>query len=184
MAIKTFTSGAVLTASDTNTYLANSGLVYIKEQTIGNGVGSVTVSNAFSATYDNYVININVTTSSASVGAIRLSLDGSADEYYAALVYGSYTGGSPLLASLNDQAQWNWVGGLYGSNGAIGQFTLMSPFLSKYTRVYSQAYEGSSNAGALSGIHKVASSYTAFIFSPESGTLTGGTVTVYGYRKA
>ena len=29
MAIKTFTTGEVLTASDTNTYLANAGLVYI-----------------------------------------------------------------------------------------------------------------------------------------------------------
>jgi hypothetical protein len=28
MAIKTFTTGEVLTASDTNTYLANSGLVF------------------------------------------------------------------------------------------------------------------------------------------------------------
>ena len=114
MAVKTFTAGETATAADTNTYLANSGLVYIKEQTIGNGVGSVTVSNAFSATYDNYVININVTTSSASVGALKLSLDGSGDEYYATLVYGSYTGGSPLLAALNDQISWNWVGGLYG----------------------------------------------------------------------
>jgi hypothetical protein len=30
MAIKTFTTGEVLTAADTNTYLANSGLVYVK----------------------------------------------------------------------------------------------------------------------------------------------------------
>jgi hypothetical protein len=29
MAIKTFTSGAVLTSADTNTYLNNGGLVYI-----------------------------------------------------------------------------------------------------------------------------------------------------------
>jgi hypothetical protein len=30
MAIKTFTTGEVLTASDTNTYLANAGLVFVK----------------------------------------------------------------------------------------------------------------------------------------------------------
>lgn len=53
MAIKTFTTGEVLTASDTNTYLANSGLVFVKSQTIGSAVTSVTVSDAFSATYDN-----------------------------------------------------------------------------------------------------------------------------------
>ncbi len=30
MAVKTFTTGEVLTAADTNTYLNNGGLVYIK----------------------------------------------------------------------------------------------------------------------------------------------------------
>ena len=58
MAIKTFTTGEVLTAADTNTYLANSGLVLVKSQTIGTGVASVTISDAFSTTYDNYRITI------------------------------------------------------------------------------------------------------------------------------
>ena len=34
MAIKTFTTGEVLTAADTNTYLANSGLVYVASGTV------------------------------------------------------------------------------------------------------------------------------------------------------
>jgi hypothetical protein len=56
MAIKTFTTGEVLTAADTNTYLANSGLVYVASTTVGTGVSSVTVSSAFNSTYDNYKI--------------------------------------------------------------------------------------------------------------------------------
>jgi hypothetical protein len=56
MAIKTFTTGEVLTASDTNTYLANAGLVYVKSQTIGTGVSSVIVSDCFTTDYDNYKI--------------------------------------------------------------------------------------------------------------------------------
>jgi hypothetical protein len=184
MAIKTFTTGEVLTASDTNTYLANSGFVYVKSQTVGTAVSSVTVSSAFSTDYDNYLIAVNGTTSSSSSGAIKLALSGSATGYYSTLIYGSYTGGSPSMANNNNATEWNWVGGLYGSDGFIAQFTLMSPFLSKYTRLYSQGYEGSSNSGSLAGIHKVSSSYTAFVLTPESGTLTGGTVTVYGYRKA
>ena len=54
MAVKTFTTGEVLTASDTNTYLANAGLVYITSTSVGTG-GSLTVSNCFSATYNNYL---------------------------------------------------------------------------------------------------------------------------------
>ena len=60
MAIKTFTTGEVLTAADTNTYLANSGLVYVKSQTIGSAVSSVNVTSAFSSTYDNYVITLSM----------------------------------------------------------------------------------------------------------------------------
>jgi len=36
-----------------------SGLTFIKSQTIGSAVSSVTVTGAFSATYDNYLITIN-----------------------------------------------------------------------------------------------------------------------------
>ena len=54
MAVKTFTT-EVLTSADTNTYLANSGLVYVKSHTITSGA-SVVVTDAFSSTYDNYLI--------------------------------------------------------------------------------------------------------------------------------
>ena len=81
MAIKTFTAGEVLNASDTNTYLANSGLVYIKQQTIGNLVPSVTVTDAFSADYDNYRVIVTGGVGSAAQ-AINLRLGASATGYY------------------------------------------------------------------------------------------------------
>jgi hypothetical protein len=69
MAIKTFTTGEVLTASDTNTYLANSGLVFVKSQAITSG-STVVVTDAFSSTYDNYriVIDNGVATGNGAVG--------------------------------------------------------------------------------------------------------------------
>ena len=48
-----YSSGDVLTAADLN---ASSGLVLVKTQTIGTSVTSVTVSDAFSSTFDNYKI--------------------------------------------------------------------------------------------------------------------------------
>ena len=66
MAVQTFTSGQVLTAADTNTYLANSGLVYVTSGTIGVAVSSVTVSSVFSSTYDSYKIVISGMSTSAS----------------------------------------------------------------------------------------------------------------------
>jgi hypothetical protein len=64
MAIKTFTTGEVLTASDTNTYLANSGLVYISTTTIATATTQFV--GAFTDTYTNYRAVFSYT---ASTGA-------------------------------------------------------------------------------------------------------------------
>jgi len=57
---------------------------------------------------------------------------------------------------------------------------ISSPFLSKYTFI-SGNYVSDSNAGAVQGVHKVATSYTGFTLTPAAGTMTGGTIYVYGY---
>jgi hypothetical protein len=44
-------SGEVLTAADLNAY---AGLILVKTQTIGTAVSSVTVTGAFSSTFQNY----------------------------------------------------------------------------------------------------------------------------------
>ena len=58
MAIKTFTTGEVLTAADTNTYLANSGLVYVAGATF-TGAGTFDVTG-FSSSYLFYHLEISV----------------------------------------------------------------------------------------------------------------------------
>ena len=70
MAVKTFTS-STLTASDTNTYLANAGLVYVTSVTGGTGVTTITVSNCFSSTYDAYRIVLTGGTASSSESLSR-----------------------------------------------------------------------------------------------------------------
>jgi hypothetical protein len=44
------------------------------------------------------------------------------------------------------------------------------------------SYAAATVAGSSIGLHQVATSYSAFTITPTSGTLTGGTITVYGYR--
>ena len=53
-----WSSGEVLTAADLNAY---AGLVLLSTTTITPGVTSVTVSSAFSSTFDNYRIIVDVT---------------------------------------------------------------------------------------------------------------------------
>jgi hypothetical protein len=66
MAIKTFTTGEVLTASDTNTYLANSGLVYVGSGTLSLTTSATNVTGVFSSTYKNYRVLLNVTARSTT----------------------------------------------------------------------------------------------------------------------
>lgn len=164
------------------TAVGNSGLVYVKSQTVGSAVGSVTVSDAFSATYNNYVITYEGGTISSAAN-INLALGSSTTTYFQTLVYGAYTDTSPLLATTNNnRTAWAWAGG-GDTNSVFVNVTLMAPFLSYYTRILGGAYQGPTASGWTSGIHKTASSYTAFTLTPEAGTLSGGTITVYGYRK-
>jgi hypothetical protein len=134
MAIKTFSSGAVLTASDTNTYLANSGLVYVTEATIGNAVSSVTVSNAFNSTYDAYKIIIAGGISSADCN-LKLQLGASTTGYYSAGAIILYATATALFAADNNAASWTQAGYSLASNGYGGSIELVNPFLAKYTYI-------------------------------------------------
>lgn len=181
MAIKTFSANEVLTAADTNTYLANSGLVYVKSQTIGSGATSVPVTNAFSADYDSYKIIVSGGTPSAS-SFIKMQLGASSTGYYSARNGIVYATGARSDGSDNNLAMWTAVGSSL-TNGLGAEITLQNPFLAKYTFV-NGCYASETAAVVVSGVHQVATSYTDFTLLPGSGTWTGGTITVYGYRKA
>jgi hypothetical protein len=71
MAIKTFTVGEVLTAADTNTYLANSGQVLLSQTNFGP-LATNQFTSAFNATYRNYRALITITASAATAVYLRL----------------------------------------------------------------------------------------------------------------
>ena len=76
MAIKTFTTGEVLTASDTNTYLANAGLDYITAGT-ASAQNRLNIASCFSATYAAYrVVVTNLTHTTANNLIMRFSASG------------------------------------------------------------------------------------------------------------
>jgi hypothetical protein len=179
MAIKTFSDGNSLPASDINTYLTNSGLVYVKSQTVGTGVSTVTVSNAFSADCDNYKIIY-----AGGVGntpqAIQMRLGASVTGYYAGLMYVTYSTGLVTSSANNNAVLWTFIGES-SNNMCCVEADIHSPFLAKFSTVFS-SYRGTV-AGTVSGYHGVAASYTDFSLI-VAGNMTGGTITVYGYRKA
>jgi hypothetical protein len=187
MAIKTFTTGEVLTAADTNTYLANSGLVYVTSAVVGSGVSTITFNNCFSSTYDAYKIVYSGGKTSAN-GNISLKLRKSGTNsdtgYFGVLMYGSPSGSAIQHAGNDNAVGFSWIGGSEGNTTGYAQviLELNYPFATGYTAISNASVIYSGVVGTYNGMHKVNDSYDGFQL--YNLTFTGGTVTVYGYRKA
>ena len=184
MSVKVFSTGEVLTASDTNTYLANSGLVYVKSQTVGSGVTSVTVSDAFSSTYDNY--RIIYSGGGGSTGLyLQLQLGAVVTGYFGSLFGAAYASGDFIGIGVNNGANFNYAG-LASTNYATMSVDLFGPNLAKSTN-FSCNWTfnlGSTGYSIFMGEEAGQTQHTAFTMSTSVGYISGGTITVYGYRKA
>ena len=159
-----------------------SGLVLVKTQTIGSAVATVTVSDAFSATYDAYKITVTGGASSAADTELEIQLGASTTAYDYSVIYTGYNNTVAAVGGAN-QARWRYLGNGSGSNGLSLNIDLINPFLAKFT-TYSSSIPNQGYAGTNNGRHAVATSYTSFILQPNSGTLTGGEIRVYGYANS
>ena len=157
------------------------GLRLIKKQTIGTGVSSVTVTGAFSATYDLYKIVVSGGVASGDI-ALNLTLGSTATGYYWAGTSQQY--GSNTVNGGNGANVASFASVVYCSANALsGQIELDNPFATKRTMARYQA-TGSSTTyfrNDAQGFLNDANSYTAFTLTTASGTITGGTIYVYGY---
>ena len=184
MAVKTFTDNTSLPASDINTYLANSGLVYVTEQTVGTTVASVTVANCFSSTFDHYRILYFGGVASGNCD-LSLQLSGITTGYYGGQFGAAYATGNYAGRGVNAAASWSYVG-----SGAVSIATLacdvFNPNVTKRKNISAIVqYNQPSNAYSMfSGEATSTSQATGFVMAASAGTITGGTITVYGYRKA
>jgi hypothetical protein len=147
--------------------------------TIGNAVSSVTVNGAFSATYDAYKIVVSSGVGSTTAN-IMLRLGGSTASYSHGVSLITYSTAAIGGASEASGAQFAFIGAMNTSYLNVN-CDLVNPFLAKQTYM-SASYSGQSQGGNSSGVHQVATSYTDFTLLPSSGTLTGGTIRIYGYN--
>jgi hypothetical protein len=190
MPLTTYTAGEVLTASSLNanlSFAASSGaLQLVKTQTIGSAVATVEVTSAFSATYENYLITVSGGASSAS-GNMRIILGATTAGYYQSFVNAPYDGSAASVVATNNGAIWTYSG-YATANGINMSVTLQSPQLAKLTYISAPYNNGTTTAGVGSGqsngFLNNSTQYTAFTISPASGTLTGGTIRVYGYTNS
>jgi len=158
---------------------ASSGLTLVSTTTIGTTVASVTVSSAFSATYDNYLILISNSVSSAT-GYVGLKFGAAATNYYGTSVSVNLGGTVSGAADNNAAALLKALQSATTSFNAV--INVNSPFLAAQTYVSANSFTDNSNY--YSGKLADSSSYTAFTLTPASGTLTGGTIKVFGYSNS
>ena len=181
MAVKTFTDLTTLPASDINTYLANAGLDYVKEQAVGAGVGSVTVTGAFSATWDHYRVVWAGWTSNQSNIALQLRFANTTG-YYANMRFDTWNGTNNTLQTVNQTFAYFGLTGT--ANNCVVCVDIYNPFRSGFMTSYTGMYVGQDYYGMGGGTYAQTTSQSAITFIQPTGTVSGGTIYVYGYRKA
>jgi hypothetical protein len=165
--------------------LANAGLVYITEVTIGAGSNTVTVSNCFSSTYDLYRVNVQGVSFSTGRAEIWMQWDGSTTGNYGSLIYQSATVATVRSANASGAAAFQ-----IGFGGDTNGMVMVDNINPRSTSWKSGVSSFSSDDGTESlGGHGAMWSTnggqsTGFIFYGGGVTMNGGIITVYGYRKA
>jgi hypothetical protein len=188
-AITTPVEGMVTYLEDLNRYdtyngsshVPMGGLTLVKTQTIGSAVSSVTVNNAFSADYDDYKIIVSGGVGSAAL-TLRIQLGSSTEGYAYVRRAINFETGVETLNRASATTIWDFAG---SANTPFMQLNveLLGPFINKWTTI-SGFNTPLGTTGPYGGNHKVDSSFSDFTISTSTGTITGGTIYVYGFKKA
>lgn len=187
MAIKTFTTGEVLTAADTNTYLANSGLVYITEAAM-TGI-STSIDNCFTSAYRNYRILITTTQITANPSFnLRFRVGGvdnmTANYKFAISNVNTVGGTGTLVGNGNTEVSFAFCGTANGDTETA--MDIFDPQTSARTK-------GSTNFFGYDSVNwwnrtggmmfDATTQFDGFSIFASAGTVTG-LIQVFGYRQS
>ena len=151
-----------------------------------SGASSVSVNDVFSSTYDNYLIQFNNVLGNAGFVGLRLrtSTDETSSQYFTQEIFG---GGSSLSATRTSSAtSWAACFRIESAVQNLGSMVIYNPFNTVVTTAQTSLTTAASGTGidlTFSGRGlNTTTSYTGFTLTPSSGTMTGGTIRVYGYK--
>lgn len=148
--------------------------------TIGSAVSSITVQGAFSAAYDNYKIVISGGTATV-LDSFSLQLTGLTSNYRHQFIFGGYSSTLTGNGSIGN-SNWPYVG--FHSTAYLDMnVDLRNPFLAKPTIMTAIGIAGSTYSGTNTGLQADLTSTTGFTITlGAAGTITGGTIRIYGYN--
>ena len=176
------TTGQYLTktsATDYDTAWTTGGLRHIKTVTIGTGVASVVIDNVFSATYNNYRVVIADPVGSITYQTrVNITYGAATSAYYGSVYYYPAGGGSGSM--LTNGGASAPLARVFNGTGTMIAFDIASPYLAVATTWIGNHGNGA-EFGFMGGNQLSNTSFTSFTLTTASGTLTGGTIRVYGY---
>lgn len=168
----------VIPTSATNGTVGATGIV-----TVGNAVSSVTVSGCFTSLYNAYkLVSRGVVCSTEGSASLQLTSSGTPliTGYYGALIF---SGTGTLQQVVNTNAtQFGFICAHGNTAGLSLDVDIHSPAKTEMTWVANASYMRFDYYGSFNGYSNSSTAYDGFKIFPQSGTLTGGTITVYGYR--
>jgi hypothetical protein len=142
----------------------------------------VTVTGAFSADYDAYkIVASGVSINTGAGNSTALQLTGLTTGYFAAIIYAAWATPTPVAATDNNQSAWNFAGS-HSTDGLVLNCDIVNPFLARPTTLNNASY-ASHLGGSVNGKQTSATSVTGFTVTTPGSTMTGGQISVYGYRK-
>lgn len=188
-----FSAGAILTAAQMNAVglwrntscgvtsvggtaaTASNGVI-----TVGTTNTSVTVTSAFSADFTSYRVCFEGIDFSNNATQVRLTFGAAAAAYYSTCRFDNYDGLSTGFGRINNGANLVIAYSATGDDWGC-EMTVINPNATKRTLVISQ-YTSTDYSGWANGQLRDTTAYTAFTLAPAAGSMTGGTIRVYGYR--
>jgi len=168
--------------------VVSAGLVLISQTTIGSAVSSVTVTDAFSADFNNYLIVYKIDAASTTAGFLcEFGVGGTITTtgYYESRLTVNSSGVVSGVAQNN--VAYLDLNSVVATTGGAGSFQVFRPYVVAKTGTASVGTDMRTGGGFLrlaNGWQDSTTQFTSFRLSPTTGTLTGGEVSLYGYAKA
>ena len=180
MGYPSFTAGDILAASDMNAV----GWWLIKTQTVGTAVTGQDVTSCFSSNYSNYRVMWSGISASADtymgarllVGTTLNAANVQGNTFYVGTgAAGALTNANVVNGSIIE------IGNLTNDSHNAGGVEVQQPQAAQYS--YLQSFASDNNYFRLcSYVMTNTTQYDGIRLLPGSGTITGGTIRVYGYR--
>lgn len=152
--------------------------------TVGSAVSSVTVNGAFTDDFDHYQVICAGVDSSATVANCLVTIGSKTSAYYGSGTR-TVSSDSVNVSVINRSNGADWYAGEFTANKA-GHRTLTFCFPNTTgfpVSFQAQGYGGGYASFFMGDGGSATTNYTSFTIAPSTGTITGGTIRVYGYSK-